>query len=70
MQPRHPRLHPGAGRAKILARRTAFFAKQEMGAVAANIPSLAEEDELLEWLAEHDTDTVAFGVAGYCLDCG
>eukprot|EP00966_Prymnesium_polylepis_P166863 3857376-Prymnesium_polylepis.1 len=36
-----------------------------MGAVAANIPSLAEETELLEWLAEHDTDTVALGVAGY-----
>eukprot|EP00966_Prymnesium_polylepis_P016971 391491-Prymnesium_polylepis.1 len=34
-----------------------------MSAVALGIPSLDDEDELLEWLANNDTDTMS------CLDC-
>ena len=49
--------------------RKAFFAKKETGAIAAKISSLAEETELLEWLAEQDAATVACGVADICLDC-
>ena len=55
-------------KAKILQRRKAFFAKKEMSAVALGIPSLDDEDELLAWLADNDTDTIACGVAA-CLDC-
>ena len=60
---------PERVKAKILQRRTAFFAKKETAAVALGVPSLADEDELLEWLADNDTDTIACGVATSCLDC-
>ena len=56
-------------KAKILQRRKAFFAKKETAAVALGIPSIADEDELLEWLADNDADTIACGVATSCLDC-
>ena len=60
---------PERVKAKILQRRTAFFAKKETAAVALGIPSLADEDELLEWLADNDVDTIACSVATNCLDC-
>jgi hypothetical protein len=46
---------PAPVRAKLLARRKAFLAKKEVGAVAVELPSLADEADLMEWLADHDS---------------
>ena len=37
--------------------------------MALGIPTIDDENELLEWLADNDTDTIACGVATSCLDC-
>ena len=47
---------PAPVKAKLLARRKAFFAKQEVAAVAIALPSLADEAELMAWLADQDSD--------------
>ena len=37
--------------------------------MALQLPSLADEAELIEWIAEQNGDTIACGVAATCLDC-